>query len=65
MTPSEYLQIHDKVGQYIHWKICQHYNAPYADNWYEHKPQKVVETESATIYEISLFIQTAQYKQIK
>ena len=28
---------------------CQHYNAPYANNWYEHKPQKVVETERATI----------------
>ena len=37
------------MGQYIHWKICQHYNAPYAKNWYKHKPQKVVETESATI----------------
>ena len=24
-------------------------NAPYAKNWYEHKPQKVAQTESATI----------------
>ena len=45
----EYLQIHDRVEQYIHWKICQHYNAPYAKNWYKHKQQKVVETESATV----------------
>ena len=29
--------------------MCQHYNAPYAKNWYEQKPQKVVETESGTI----------------
>ena len=49
MTPNEYLQRYDSVGQYIHWKICQHYNAPYARNWYEHEPQKIVETESATI----------------
>ena len=49
MTPNEYLERHDKVGQYIHWKTSQHYNAPYAKNWYEHKPQKVVEAESATI----------------
>ena len=35
--------------QYIHWKRCQYYNAPYAKNWYKHKPQKVVQTESATI----------------
>ena len=25
------------------------YNAPYAQNWYKHKPQKVVETEGGTI----------------
>ena len=25
MTPNEYLQRHDRVGQYIHWKMCQHY----------------------------------------
>ena len=25
-------QRHDMVGQYIHWKIHQHYNAPYAKN---------------------------------
>ena len=49
MTPNEYLKRHDRVGQYINWKICQHYKAPYAKNWYEHKPQKVVESESVTI----------------
>ena len=49
MSPTEYLQRNDRVGRYIHWKICQHYNAPYTKNWYEHKPQKVVEIESATI----------------
>ena len=49
MTLYEYLQWHDRVGQYIPWKVCQHYNAPYAKNWYQHKPQKVVETERATI----------------
>ena len=49
MTPNEYLQRHDRVGQYIHWKICQHYNAPYAKNWYKHNSQKVAETESTTI----------------
>ena len=24
----------------IHWKICQHYKAPYSKNWYKHEPQK-------------------------
>ena len=49
MTPNEHLQRHDRVGLYVQWKVCQHYNAPYAKNWYKHKPQKVFETESATI----------------
>ena len=49
MTLNEYLQRHDRVGQYIHWKIRQYYSAPCAKTWYEHKPQKVVETESATV----------------
>ena len=36
-------------GKIYSLEICQHYNAPYAEKWYEHKPQKVVEIESATI----------------
>ena len=27
IAPNEYLQRHDMVGEYIIWKICQHYNA--------------------------------------
>ena len=49
MIPNKYLQRHERLRQYIHWKICQDYNAQYAKNWYEHKPQKIVETEIATI----------------
>ena len=49
MTRNEYLQRHERVEQYIHWKICQRYKAPYTKNWYEHKPHKVAETESPTI----------------
>ena len=32
MTPNEYVQRHDRLEQYIHWKLCQHYNAPYTKN---------------------------------
>ena len=49
ITPYQYLLRYYTMGQYIHWKIFQHYNAPYAKNWYKHKPQKVPETEKATI----------------
>ena len=36
-------------GKIYSLEICQHYNAPYIEKWCEHKPQKVVEIESATI----------------
>ena len=42
MNPNEYLQRHDKVGQYIRWKICQQYNATYAKNWCEDKPLSIL-----------------------
>ena len=49
MTPKEYSQRHGRVGQYFNWKICQYYNATFAKNWYQHRPEKVVETESAIV----------------
>lgn len=49
IRPTEYKARHDRVGQYIHWKICQHFKAPHSKNWYEHKPEAVVETKNATI----------------
>ena len=47
--PNEYKNRYDRVVQYIHWKVCQHYKAPYHKNWYKHKPEPVVEADSATI----------------
>ena len=35
-APNQYLQRHDRVGQYIQRKIYQHYNAPYAKNRFEY-----------------------------
>ena len=30
--PTEYKNRHDRVFQYIHWNIYQHYKAPYHKN---------------------------------
>ena len=49
IRPTEYKNRHDRVGHYIHWKICQHFNVKCEKNWYEHKPKPVVETKNATI----------------
>ena len=67
IAPNECLHGHDRVGQYIHWKICQHYNGTNAKNWYENKPQKIAEAKIEKInhiLKISLIIQTEQYKEI-
>ena len=40
---------HNRVGQYIHWKICDHYNIKTPDKWYEHKPLPVVDNPKVTI----------------
>ena len=49
ISPTEFKSRHDRVGQYIHWKIGQHHKNPYHKNWYEHKPELVVESESTTL----------------
>ena len=57
MTPNEYFKRHDRVGQYIHWKICHHYNASYVKGQHKHNSQKVVETENATnLWDFPIYI---------
>ena len=49
LAPKEYTERHDRIGQYIHWKICRHYSIETSDRWYEHKPIPVIETANVTI----------------
>ena len=46
---KEYLERHNKVAKYVHWKLCRHYNLKTSDHWYEHKVLAVVENENVTI----------------
>ena len=43
---TEYKNRHKIVGQYIHWKICQHYNPPH---------KKLVWTQTTTCCWVRLF----------
>ena len=47
LTPNEYKNRHDGVGQYLEWKICKHYNTQHVDKWCE--PVPVVEGKDATL----------------
>ena len=46
---NEYLNRHNIVAENIHWKICKHYGAKYAENWYQHQPEAVTKTHNVTI----------------
>ena len=46
---TEYLNQHDKLGQYIHWCLCKNFALPHEGNWYEHKPPKVIENKNRPI----------------
>ncbi|XP_063585774.1 uncharacterized protein LOC134763144 [Penaeus indicus] len=46
---NEYKNRHDRVGQYLHWTICNSYNIKTCEHWYEHKSEPVVEGENATL----------------
>ena len=49
LAPTEYLNRHDRLGQYIHWCLCKNFCLPHERNWWEHKPPKVIENKNATI----------------
>ena len=40
---------HDKVGQVIHWKLCQKFNIPCEDKWYDHDPEGVIENDQVKV----------------
>ncbi|XP_070623314.1 TSC22 domain family protein 4 isoform X2 [Erythrolamprus reginae] len=46
---TDYKHRHDAVAQMIHWNLCQNCRLPVAKNWWDHKPEKVVENEQAKL----------------
>ena len=49
LAPTEYLNRHDRLVQYIHWYLCENVFLPHERNWCEHEPPKVIENKNATI----------------
>ena len=49
LVPNEYTNRKNRVGQHIHWKICNLCNIERPDKQYEHKPLPVVDTPEVTI----------------
>ena len=49
LAPNEQLNRHNSVAQYLHWKICKFYEAQHLENWDEHQPEVITETDNVRI----------------
>lgn len=50
LAKHEYIQRHDKLCTYLHWKICDQLNIPTEETqWYKHKPESVVRNDRYTV----------------
>ena len=49
LAQNKYLNRHNRVAQYLYWKISKHYGAQHDENWYEHQPEAFTETDNVTI----------------
>ena len=60
LAPTEYLNWHDRLSQYIHWCLCKNFCQPHERNWWEHKLPKVIENKSATfLWDFNIHIDRA------
>ena len=53
LAQTEYKGRYDNVARYIHWQLCGKCGLERANNWYEQKPERVVESETPRYYGIS------------
>ena len=49
LAQNEYKKRHDKVAAIIHWSMCRNHNFEATDKWYEHRAEKVVESDEIKI----------------
>ena len=45
LAREEYLARHNRVAQYVHWRICKSFSIEVGDKWYEHETPPVVEND--------------------
>ena len=46
---KEYKRRHDNLGKTVHWKLARKCNFEARDKWYEHEPERVLESEDYKI----------------
>lgn len=53
LIPTEYKSGHDRLGQYLLWKICPHYQIKIAANYYKHHEESFVREADITVLWVS------------
>ena len=49
IAQTDYKERHDKVATMLLWNLCKKYSIPTTNNWWEHKVEKVLETDDVKI----------------
>ncbi len=49
LCQTEYKRRHDKVAAAVHWCMCRKYHIACNDRWYEHRADKVAETDEVKL----------------
>jgi hypothetical protein len=49
LAATEYSYRHNRLASYLHWSMLKELGLPSTEHWYEHQPEKVVESETAVI----------------
>ena len=57
LAQQEYKRMHDKVALALHWNIYRNYGFKCSSMWYEHEPERVLESKTLKYFVILLYIQ--------
>ena len=49
LAKVEYIERHNKAAAFVHWNICNDQGTKTGDNWYEHQPDTITNTDTHTV----------------
>ena len=49
LAPTEYTHRHNRIASYLHWSVLKQLGLQALVDWYDHKPEKVIEADNITI----------------
>ena len=48
LAPTKYTDRHNQMACIIHWDVCCNFGVPVESRWYQHHPDRLVETDDIT-----------------